>query len=316
MKKILVVIAVLLVLMLSFAIAEAAEVKDTWQVYTLRNRILGEDFSFYLPEGEWSISNLNISACTNCYFNTDGASIHVYLLGMAKDKREPGDRLYEEKFSVADEGCTLVTAGDRPAYLTEDGQIVIHLGDLPLDPDTYYLRAVIDPEDEGKGEEYLNEIRDAVLAGPFATAFDTGFPADKLVDDGGTMFYPMQITFNGKEIPLTHTIMNDSCLHVSGVYEDENGAQFTFYTTSAVSKKTVERGIEKGDYTEKAYGTYLAGEKRSYGTLYAQVWMGEYGFKYVCSYKNADESDANYETASALIQALMASGEYHELPAE
>ena len=143
-----------------------------------------------------------------------------------------------------------------------------------------------------------------------------GFPADKLVDDGGTMFYPMQITFNGKEIPLTHTIMNDSCLHVSGVYEDENGAQFTFYTTSAVSKKTVERGIEKGDYTEKAYGTYLAGEKRSYGTLYAQVWMGEYGFKYVCSYKNADESDANYETASALIQALMASGEYHELPAE
>ncbi len=316
MKKILVVMAAVLVLTLAFAAAEAAEVRDTWQAYTLRNRILGADFSFYLPEGEWSTSNMNISACTNCYFNTDGASVQIYFLAVAKDKWEPGDRLNEEEFSVAEEGCTLVTAGDRPAFIMEDGQVVIHLGDLPMDPDTYYLRAVIDPEDDGKGEEYLKEIRDAVLAGPSVSPFDTGFPADRLVNDEGTMFYPGQITFNGKEIPLTQTIMNDSCLHVSGVYEDENGVQFTFYTSSSVSQKSFERTLTKDDYSEKTYGAFQAAEKRSYGTLYAQVWMGDYGFKYNCSYKNGEQTDANYEIAAALITALAESGEYRALPAE
>ena len=53
MKKIMLLFAAVLAIMLSSAMAEAAAPKDTWQPVTLRNRILGADFTFYLPEGEW-----------------------------------------------------------------------------------------------------------------------------------------------------------------------------------------------------------------------------------------------------------------------
>ncbi len=317
MKKIMLLFAAVLAIMLSSAMAEAAAPKDTWQPVTLRNRILGADFTFYLPEGEWTVSNLTLSANTSCYFNTDGASVGVHFLAVSKDKRKAGDRLTEQEFTTEEEGRTLLKAGDHPAYLTEDNIIVIHLGDLPMDPDTYFLQAVIDPDDTGKGDAYLNEIREAVLALPSVALFDSGFPADKLINDGGTMYYPQEIDFQGTAIPLTQTIMRDSCLHVNGAYEDENGTQFSFYTTSAISsQKSFERTLAKDEYAEKAYGSFQAAEKRSYRTLYVEVWMGDYGYKYCCSYTNADESDAHYETASALVQALAQSGEYHALPEE
>ena len=317
MKKSILLLTAALAIMLSSALAEAAAPKDTWQPLTLRNRILGADLTFYLPEGEWTVSNLTVSANTSCYFNTDGASVGIHFLAVAKDKRAPGDRLNEQQFTTEAEGRTLLNAGDHPAYLTESNAIVIHLGDLPLDPDTYFMQAVIDPQDNGKGEDYLNEMRDAILAMPSIALFDAGFPADQLVNDNGTMYYPQEIEFHGTAIPLKQTIMNDSCLHVNGAYEDENGTKFSFYTTSALSsQKSFERTLAKDDYSEKAYGSFQAAEKRSYRTLYAEVWMGDYGYKYCCSYTNAEESDANYELASALVQALAESGEYHALPEE
>lgn len=316
-KTILAIAAILAAVLLASAAAETAAVKDTWQAYTLRNRILGEELSFYLPEGEWSISNLTVSANTSCYFIADGASVRINFLAVAKDKNEPGDRMNEKQFTVEEEGKTLLSAGEHPAYLTEDKKIVIHLGDLPMAPDAYYIQAVIEPEDDGKGDAYLNEIREAILAAPSVSAFDTGFPADRLVNDGGTMFYPQEIAFRGAVIPLTQTIMRDACLHVSGLYEDENGGQFSFYTTSEISsQKSFERTLAKNEYSEKAYGSFRAAEKRSYRSLYAEVWMGDCGYKYCCSYANADESDANYEIASDLLQALAASGEHRALPQE
>lgn len=293
-----------------------AEIKEGWQLCTLRNRILGVDFSFYLPEGEWEISNLNVSASTNCYFLTEGASVRVYFLAVAKDQFDPGDRLNESIFTTEEEGRTLLMAGEHPAYREED-YAVIHLGDLPMDPDTYFLQAVLTPEDEGNGEAYLAEMFESILAAPAVTPFETGFPADKLVDDSGSMFYPDHITYNGVDIPLKQVILRDACLHVQGEYEDANGVVYTFYTASKISRQSsFEKTLADSKYTAATYGAFQAAEKRSYRDLYASVWMGEYGFKYQGKYQNADESDANYEIVSALIQALAASGEFRPLPEE
>lgn len=315
------VVATMLVLMLCGPLGLApqaraeAEIKKTWQLCTVQNRILGEEFSFYLPEGEWSVSNLTRSACTACYFMAEGASVQVHFLAVTKDQFHPGDRLYEAVFTTEAEGRQLLTAGEHLAY-REENTLVIHLGDLPMEPETYYLQAVLTPEDDGKGEAYFNEMFEAILAAPAVVPLETGFPEDKLVDDSGTLFYPDHITYNGVDIPLKQVILRDACLHVQGEYEDETGALFTFYTSNIISRQSsFERNLADSQYTAASYGAFQAAEKRSYRTLYVSVWMGEYGCKFQAKY-TGDETDANYEVASALVQALVASGEYRPLPEE
>lgn len=297
------------------AAADEVEIDGSWQLCTLRNRILGVDLSFYLPEGEWSISNLTVSANTSCYFIADGASVRVNFLAVAKDLREAGDRLSESVFTTEAEGRQLTMAGEHPAYI-EDGNLVIHLGDLPMAPDVYFLQAVLTPEDDGNGQAYVDEMFKAIAAAPRLEAFDTGFPADRLVDDSGTMFYPEKITYNGTDILLEQSILLDASMHVQGIYVADDGTTYTVITSYMISRaSSFEKTLNDTNYKEVAYGEYRAAEKWSYRTLYVSVWMGDHGCKFQCKY-DGDETDAKYEIASGLIQALAASGEYRPLPEE
>lgn len=317
--------------------AQAVAIKDSWQAYTIHNPVLGYQLSFYLPEAEWDIINLNrgsVSANTCYNFSTDDIEVRVYLQARAKDIWKEGDGASLKKFAGEESDLTAMDTGNGYPAAVREGDpydlFYVNMGDLEGHEAQYFLQVHYSVEKLGD-DTLASEVEEALLASPEVAAFDANLPAGQLTDNTLTLYFPDTVSAMGEEIALSKELAGGEAVsRVQGVYEAADGVVYTFYTDGTRSGD-IDSHVSR-DYADKMYGSFRCAEKAKTSSYSHTGGAANYGsftkleavietenglYCYQCDIVGVEEpTESHYETAAQLITALAESAEYHTLDPE